>query len=108
LRLSAESRGAEYNPQQLLRADLLATELTVRNWRPGDKFWPAHTKEPKKVKQLLQGKHLDYLTRKHWPVALRGDEILWMRGFPVPAKLRAGGSDNAVVIREVPRSTPTR
>ncbi|HJX84173.1 MAG TPA: tRNA lysidine(34) synthetase TilS, partial [Candidatus Angelobacter sp.] len=43
-----------YNWALLLDRTRLAPELTVRNWRAGDKFFPAHTKSPKKVKELLQ------------------------------------------------------
>jgi tRNA(Ile)-lysidine synthase len=102
LRLTEESQGAEYNPQQLLRADLLSTQLLVRNWRAGDRFWPAHTKAPKKVKELLQERHVTNSVRRLWPVASCGNEIVWMRGFPVPAKLRAGPGEAAVLIREIP------
>ncbi|MGA8868380.1 MAG: tRNA lysidine(34) synthetase TilS, partial [Candidatus Sulfotelmatobacter sp.] len=100
LRIPPESRFAEYNPQQLLNAELLAAQLTVRNWRPGDRFWPAHTKAPRKVKELLQEHHVAAPERSLWPVALSGDEIVWMRGFPVPAKLRAQPGREAVLIRE--------
>jgi tRNA(Ile)-lysidine synthase len=93
---------AEYNPQELLRADLLPQRLIVRNWRPGDRFWPAHTKSPKKVKELLQERRVAQPERRLWPVALSGDEIVWMRGFPVPAGLRATAGQEAVLIREMP------
>jgi tRNA(Ile)-lysidine synthase len=96
------SYDAEYNPQQLLRADLLRGLLTVRNWRAGDRFWPAHTKSPKKIKELLQERHVTQSERRLWPVAVRGDEIVWMRGFAVPAKLRAEPGQEAVLIQEVP------
>jgi tRNA(Ile)-lysidine synthase len=96
------SQPAEYNPQQLLRADLLSRQLTLRNWRPGDRFWPAHTKGPKKIKELLQEKRTEQPRRRLWPVAISGDEIVWMRGFPVPAKLRAKAGEEAVLIRETP------
>ena len=43
-----------YNQPQLLNPRRLGAELTVRNWRPEDRFSPTHTKAPKKVKQLLQ------------------------------------------------------
>jgi tRNA(Ile)-lysidine synthase len=102
LRLTAESQVAEYNPQQLLRGDLLPGRLMVRNWRPGDRFWPAHTKSPKKIKELLQDRHLTQPARRLWPVAVNGDEIVWMRGFPVPTRLRANAEQEAVLIREVP------
>jgi tRNA(Ile)-lysidine synthase len=105
--MALESQFAEYNPQQLLHAELLRAELVsgrlmVRNWRPGDRFWPAHTKAPKKIKELLQGRHVAQPERRLWPVAVSGNEIVWMRGFPVPAALMAKAGQEAVLIREVP------
>jgi tRNA(Ile)-lysidine synthase len=96
---------AEYNPQQLLRADLLPKQLVVRNWRAGDRFFPAHTKSAKKVKELLTERHVAQPGRRLWPVMLSGDEIVWMRGFPVPARLRARAGDAAVLIRETAWTT---
>ena len=101
LRLSADWSDAEYNPLQLLDADLLPAQLTLRNWRAGDRFWPAHTKGPKKIKELLQERHLAQSERQLWPVALCGNEVIWMRGFAVPARLRARAGREAVWIREV-------
>lgn len=105
LRVAPEGQIAEYNPQQLLRADLLCADrlqcpLRVRNWRAGDRFWPAHTKAPKKVKELLQDRHLAQPVRRLWPVVVSGDEIVWMRGFPVPANYRAPAGREALLIRE--------
>jgi tRNA(Ile)-lysidine synthetase-like protein len=100
--LEPEAGDAEYNPQQLLRGDLLRGPLTVRNWRAGDRFWPAHTKSPKKIKELLQERHVAQPERRLWPVAVAGNEIVWIRGFPVPAKLRATPNHEAVRIREMP------
>jgi tRNA(Ile)-lysidine synthase len=102
LLLPPEADFAEYNPQQLLRAELLPLELKIRNWRAGDRFWPAHTKAPKKVKELLQERQVHEPARRLWPVVANGQEILWMRGFPIPASLRAKGGEVAVLIREVP------
>ena len=102
LRIAPAAWPAEYNSEQLLRADLLAERLTVRNWCAGDRFWPAHTKAPKKVKELLQEQHVAQPKRRLWPVAVSGDEIVWMRGFPVPARWRAEAGQEAVLIRETP------
>jgi len=102
LPVAPEARLAEYNPQELLRAEMLPRRLIVRNWRPGDRFWPAHTKSPKKVKELLQERRLAQPLRRLWPVAASGDEIVWMRGFPVPARLCAEAGQEAVLIREMP------
>jgi tRNA(Ile)-lysidine synthase len=93
---------AGYNPEHLLDAESLPGPFRVRNWRPGDRFWPAHTKSPKKIKELLQERHVAQPERKAWPVVVSGNEIVWLRGFPVPAKCRAKPGRAAVLIAEVP------
>jgi len=106
LQIAPGSEMAEYNPQQLLRADLLARSLLVRNWRPGDRFWPAHTKAPKKIKELLEEQHaareVGHEGRRLWPIAVSGEEIVWMRGCRVPARWCAKRGQEAVLIRELP------
>jgi tRNA(Ile)-lysidine synthase len=102
LRVPPDAWLAEYNSEQLLRADLLPERLTVRNWRAGDRFWPAHTKAPKKVKELLQEQHLPQPERRFWPVVVSEDEIVWLRGSPVPAQWCAKAGQEAILIREVP------
>jgi len=75
----------------------------VRNWRPGDRFWPAHTKCPKKIKELLQTHHITLEERKLWPVVVSGEEIVWVRGFPAARRfLPKGNAREAMLIREVP------
>ncbi len=101
LRLTYDSANAEYNAQQLLGAELLRHPLILRNWRAGDRFWPPHTKEPKKVKELLQERHVHEAERRLWPVVVSGDQIVWMRGFAVPAKLAAEAGGEVVLIREL-------
>jgi tRNA(Ile)-lysidine synthetase-like protein len=93
---------AGYNPDHLLDAESLPRQLRVRNWRPGDRFWPVHTKSPKKIKELLQERHVAQPERKSWPVVVSGDEIVWLRGFPVPAKYRGKPGQAAVLIAESP------
>jgi tRNA(Ile)-lysidine synthase len=93
---------AGYNPDHLLDAASLPGPFRVRNWRPGDRFWPAHTKSPKKIKELLQEHHVAQPERKSWPVVVKGDEIVWLCGFPVPAKHRAKPGRAAVLIVDEP------
>jgi len=61
----------------------------VRNWRPGERFWPAHTKEPRKIKELLQGRHVTGEQKRSWPVVASGGEVVWMRAFGVRRDCRA-------------------
>lgn len=93
---------AAYNPDQLLDADSITGPLLVRNWRAGDRYWPAHTSSPKKVKELMQERHIARPERDRWTVILKNDEIIWMRGFPAPANYRAKTGQAAVTIVETP------
>jgi tRNA(Ile)-lysidine synthase len=91
-----------YNPEDLMDRALLAAELKVRNWRPGDRFWPAHTKVAKKIKELLQDRRVTGPERKLWPVVVSGTDVVWVRGFRAPGQLRPRSvAQKAVLIREV-------
>ncbi len=111
LRLCGRQSGGEkrsdgppalYNSMQLLDSRKLLPQITLRNWRAGDQFWPAHTSGPKKVKELLQRQHVTGAARQSWPVAESGGEIVWMRGFPVSEKHRIQeNAESALLIEEV-------
>ena len=79
----------------------LTQPFVVRNWRPGDRFFPAHSKSAKKLKELFQERHIPLSQRHLWPVILSGDEIVWVRNLPCPAHLLAqDGQNQVLVIRE--------
>jgi tRNA(Ile)-lysidine synthase len=101
LPVKSDTDHAGYNPDCLLDPALLPQKLLVRNWRPGDRFWPAHTKGPRKIKELLQERHITGAERKTWPVVASGEEIIWVRGFPCAAKLKANETGDAILIRDV-------
>jgi tRNA(Ile)-lysidine synthetase-like protein len=88
---------------QLLDLRRIPKEVLVRNWRAGDRFWPAHTAASRKVKELLSDRHATGPGKKLWPVAVaEGCGLVWMRGFAVPAAFRASISDSqAIWIREI-------
>lgn len=89
------------NSNDWLDASLLQRPLKVRNWRPGDRFWPAHSKAPRKVKELLQERKIAGRERKIWPVVASGSEVVWLRGFSSPGNFRPKEPDKlAVAIRE--------
>ncbi len=54
----------------MLDPGLIGSELVIRNWRPGDRYWPAHTAAEKKVKELLSDRHATGPQKKLWPVAV--------------------------------------
>lgn len=86
----------------LLDAESLTGSLIVRNWRPGDRFWPAHTKSPKKIKELLNELHPPHTARSTWPVLVSADQIVWVRGLPVSSRHRAKPGQTAILLMEKP------
>jgi tRNA(Ile)-lysidine synthase len=90
---------------QLLDLGRMPKEVLIRNWRAGDRFWPAHTAAAKKVKELLSDRHATGAEKKLWPVVVaEGCGLVWMRGFAVPAAFRApAGASKAIWIREIVR-----
>lgn len=88
----------EEPPDSLLSLELLGPELTVRNWHPGDRFWPVHSKSEEKLKRLFSEKHAPAGQRPHWPVVLKGEQIIWVRGLPVARAFAWSGKGDAVKI----------
>jgi tRNA(Ile)-lysidine synthase len=88
---------------ELLDLARVPKEVLIRNWRVGDRFWPAHTAAAKKVKELLSDRHATGAEKKLWPVAVaKGCGLIWMRGFAVPAAFQApAGAARAIWIREI-------
>jgi tRNA(Ile)-lysidine synthase len=97
------SEVTEHDRGQLLDPERMPKEVLIRNWRAGDRFWPAHTAAPKKVKQLLSGRHLTGTKKRLWPVAVaEGHGLVWMQGFAVPSGLQpSAAARTAIWIREM-------
>jgi tRNA(Ile)-lysidine synthase len=87
---------------RLLDLERVPKEVLIRNWRAGDRYWPAHTSTARKVKELLGNRHAAGAEKKLWPVAVaEGCGLVWMRGFAVPAAFRVpAGAVKAIWIRE--------
>jgi tRNA(Ile)-lysidine synthetase-like protein len=100
----AAEAGAESREKSLLNRNLLGADVKVRNWRAGDRFFPARTRSPKKLKELLQADRLGYrptpADRALWPVVEAGNQIVWVRGFAAPEALAPNGGAEAVLIEE--------
>jgi tRNA(Ile)-lysidine synthase len=92
---------SEEDPNGLLDPACIGESLTIRNWRAGDRYWPAHTAKEKKVKDLLADVHATGRKKKLWPVAVnKKGSLVWMRGFAAPSSFRPRGA-KAVSLREI-------
>jgi tRNA(Ile)-lysidine synthase len=99
----AEEFAREVADPSLLDAALIGPQLSVRNWRPGDRFWPAHSRSQEKLKRLFAEKRIPAEQRAGWPVILLGTEILWVRGFPAGRGYQWKGNGEAVSLELLQR-----
>jgi tRNA(Ile)-lysidine synthase len=93
----------EHEHAHLLDLERTPKTFLIRNWRAGDRYWPAHTAAARKVKELLSDRHATGPEKKLWPVAVAdGCGLVWMRGFAVPAAFRSPADvAQAIWIREL-------
>ncbi len=107
-----EEFGRAYNSQSergLVDPAKLPGELVLRNWRAGDRFRPQGCRNFLKLKELFRQRRIPVAQRSHWPVLESGNEIVWVRGFPVAASVAVSpSSQRAIVISEEAEGTELR
>jgi tRNA(Ile)-lysidine synthase len=78
--------GSVYNEGMgWLDPDRVSGSLILRNWRPGDQYQPANRSRAEKIKTLFQEFRIPLWERRHWPVLVDGEEIVWSRRFGAAA-----------------------
>jgi len=92
-----------YDPRDLIDFEVARHGLVLRNWRSGERFWPAHTKQPANIKELLQSRHITGERKKLWPIVSSGEEVIWMKGFGVRRDFQPR-TQQAILIQEVKKS----
>jgi tRNA(Ile)-lysidine synthase len=72
--------------------------LVLRNWRPGDRICPSGETRDRKIKTLFQDFRIPLWERRHWPVIVNGNRIVWTRGFGVAREFAAGPETGTVLL----------
>jgi tRNA(Ile)-lysidine synthase len=90
------SETAEVNQHVLTDAGLMRP-LYVRNWEPGDEIHRPGHKQPEKLKALFGEHRIRLWERRHWPVVVCGEEVVWVRHFGCAAKFVASGQESAAL-----------
>jgi len=67
----------------------LSGSLEVRNWRPGDQYQPVGHSGAEKIKVLFHQARVPLWERRHWPVVIMGEAIVWARRFGPAAAFAA-------------------
>lgn len=87
---------AAYNRAHLIDFPAI-NEISVRNWRPGDRFRSARSTSEKRVKELLYALHLAPEEKALWPVATVSEQIVWIRGIDAPEVCLKGAGSRLVI-----------
>ncbi len=101
-RANSDTCGSVYNTTMgWLDWDRLSGSLVLRNWRPGDQYQPVGRSRAEKIKTLFQEFRIPLWERRHWPVLMDGDSIVWARRFGAAVGFAAhSGSQRVLQIRE--------
>jgi tRNA(Ile)-lysidine synthase len=83
----------------------LSGPLELRNWRPGDHYWPKGSAGEEKIKTLFQKARIPRWERRQWPILTDGAAIVWARKFGVGVPF-AANSASTIVLRIRERETP--
>ncbi len=67
----------------LLDPKRIEGELTVRNWRPGDRYHPLGEEREKKLKVYFQQYRIPLEKRTMWPLVFSNQYLVWALGMPV-------------------------
>ncbi len=71
--------------------------LAVRNWEPGDQLHRAGHQGAEKIKSLFQEYRVPLWQRRHWPVLVFENEIVWVRQFGCAHKFKRSENSRSVV-----------
>jgi len=102
--VASSGPAAEYNYGGVVGLDplKLSGKLALRNWQAGDRFWPAGSRKPRKLKDLFSQRKIPLGRRKLWPLLTCEEEIVWVRGFgpAVPVAAEPGARCLTVTVEE--------
>ncbi len=72
----------------LLDKALLSYPLTVRNFRPGDRFIPLGMKGHRKLKDFFIDLKIPSNIRRKIPVILKGNQVIWVGGYRIDDRFK--------------------
>jgi tRNA(Ile)-lysidine synthase len=72
----------------LLDKGLLSYPLTIRNFRPGDRFIPLGMKGKRKLKDFFIDLKIPSHKRKEIPVFLKDNQVIWVGGYRIDDRFK--------------------
>jgi len=98
-RLKADARLARRARwREILSPRLLGAPLTLRGWRPGDRFRPLGMSGEKKLQDFFVDAKVPRQERGRIPLLLTGDRIAWVVGHRIAEEFRFRGGGPACLV----------
>lgn len=87
--------------------DLIAPDLTVRTWKPGDEFIPIGMQGNMKVSNFLTNQKIPNTEKRSVKVLLSGDKIAWVIGYRIGNSFKVTDKTQNVLKAEfIPNEKP--
>ncbi|MCJ7685602.1 MAG: tRNA lysidine(34) synthetase TilS [Desulfobacteraceae bacterium] len=80
-----------------LDADLITYPLTLRNFRPGDRFVPLGMTGHKKLKSFFIDMKIPSCVRAHIPILTQGDKPIWVCGLRIDDRFKVTSTTKRVL-----------
>ncbi len=98
--VGAKDSDRGYNDREWPNLDPLKmpARLTLRNWRPGDRYCPSGSQKSVKVKELFRRRRVPLGERSHRPVLDSEKGIVCVRGLPAAAWAAGGKKRGRILV----------
>jgi len=93
-KIFTETKNVEY-----IDFDKAKDPLTIRNYRPGDRFIPLNMKGHKKVSDFFTDKKVPLHLRKEIPLLTCSEDIIWIVGYQIDDRFKI--TDNSQTILKI-------
>ncbi|HSD50786.1 MAG TPA: tRNA lysidine(34) synthetase TilS, partial [Candidatus Methylomirabilis sp.] len=84
--------------QRVLSPQVLLKQLSLRAWRPGDRFRPLGMQGQKKLQDFFVDAKIPREERGHIPLLMAGDQIASVIGYRIAQDLRWRGRGPACLV----------
>jgi tRNA(Ile)-lysidine synthase len=84
-----------------LNGDIVRFPLTIRSWRPGDRFRPLGAGGTQKLKKFFSDHKIPGPVRRRCPLLVSGDRIFWVAGHRIDQQARVGLHTGCVLKAEI-------
>ena len=102
---AADPRAAD--PQTaFLDGDVVRFPLTIRSWRPGDRFRPLGAGGTQKLKKFFSDHKVPAPGRRRCPLLVSDGRILWVAGYRIDQQARVGVHTRRVLKAEILLANP--